>query len=209
MKTSDQKQTKGLDTESGVQQVLAKPLPLSRSLEPKWLRSLSSSPSSQMSLSLSVCNVLVCCVMLVILCCCTVPYGWAVPVVVVVSCCAVCARFVPLLVFSLLCSCTENNAVCTFFDGTPGTVLKIHNGASRAVSLSVSLCTHVSVSRRLSVYPSLPLLLSFLSISICFVSRRSLFIYLSLFGSLFLFSKTMTLSTRPVGSLCTHGSDLP
>ena len=32
---------------------------------------------------------------------------------------------------------------------------------------------------------------------------------LSLVGTLFLFSMPMTMSTHPVGSLCTHGSDLP
>ena len=54
MRTSDQKQTKGLDTESGVQQVLAKPLSPSLTLYSLSLMfSLSSSLSSFLSSSLS------------------------------------------------------------------------------------------------------------------------------------------------------------
>ena len=44
-----------------------------------------------------------------------------------------------------------------------------------------------------------------LSLSLYF----SLSARLSIVGSLFLFSMTMTMSTRPVGCLCARGSDLP
>ena len=58
--------------------------------------------------------------------------------------------------------------------------------------------THGSVSRRLS-----------LRLSLAPSARLSFIISLSLVGAIFLFSLTMTTSTRPVGSLCTNGPDLP
>ena len=175
---------------------------LSLSLSSQLALSLSSSLSYQMSLAplsdlrcllllslsshwqrqckICLCNVFVwCCVLLLcgVAWCCVV-----LRVDVVVPFCTVCA-------FS---SCTANIGVCTFktlpyyirhghFDGTHGSVLKVHTGESRANS--PSFCLSVSLSLSL-----------FLSVS-CRLSLSVL--------------NDNDKSSRPVGSLCTHGSDLP
>ena len=48
-----------------------------------------------------------------------------------------------------------------------------------------------------------------LHMSVCLLIRLSFSLALSGRLSFFLFSMTMTMSTRPVGSLCTHGPDSP
>ena len=82
--------------------------------------------------------------------------------------------------------CAVKTAVCHVkhgrVDGTHGGVLNVHTGASRADCISAHLT--LALSARLSF---------------------SLF----LLSALFLFSVTMTIGTRPVGSLGARGSDLP
>ena len=133
-------------------------------------------------------------------CCCVLLCGVACWWVVVWCVCVCCFEFLrknnavrtfktlPSVLSKRSCVCHQNARVTVRhgrFDGTHGKVSKVHKGASRA-DLCLSLFFPLSFS----------------------LSRRSLF-FLSLVGSLFLFSMTMTKSTRQVGSLCTHSFDLP
>ena len=94
-------------------------------------------------------------------------------------------------------SCTENAPVCTFktFPCVPSKRLchKGHGRLERTHENVFNLHTGASLSSLLAS------LLSRVSLSLLLVS-------LSFFSSL---SVTMTILTRPVGSLCTHSSDLP
>ena len=114
------------------------------------------------------------------------------------------------------------------FESTHGSVLKVHMGASRAVSSShslspvylsshvclsshVHLSSHVSVSSHLFSYVFVSSVSLYLVKSFSFSAHASFFLSLSLslVGSLFLCSMTMTMISRQVGYLCTHGSELP
>ena len=154
---------------------------------------------SLFSMKMAMCEVCVMCLCVVWCCVVLRDAAW---------CCVLMWLYRAVLCCAVLCvcafrSCTENNApVCTFskrppvcrqnapvymrhgrFDGTHESVLNVHTGASRA-DCPLSVC---------------------LSRSFC---RLSFLLSLSLVGSLFLFSVPLTVSTRPVGSQCTHGSDL-
>ena len=84
------------------------------------------------------------------------------------------------------------------FEPTHGGVLNLHTGG--ALSLSPFLCLSLPSS-------SVPSFSSF--VLFLFSLLVSLFFSVSSQLSVFLFSMTMTMIARPVGSLCTHGSDLP
>ena len=116
--------------------------------------------------------------------------------------------FSSLSVTMALCRCTRKR-----FEPTHGDVLNLHTEEGEGGAGLSSLFLLLPLFRR-----SLPFLLLslslFLVLSLCsslFLSLLvSLFhIFLSSQLSVFLFSMTMTMIVRPVGSLCTHSSDLP
>ena len=101
--------------------------------------------------------------------------------------------------------CYHMRAFCGYtrkrFEPTHGDVLNLHTERRERGGVIFYLSSSSSIPSfySLSLFLSLPLLYHSLSLS----SFSSLF---SLLSSL---SATMTMIARPVGSLCTHGSDLP
>ena len=179
---------------------------ISSSLSLSHLRCLSLFSLFSMTVAMcDVCNECVC-VLCVVLLCDVLWLGCACCCGCIVLCC-VCARPVPLLVVPFLCSCTGNDPCVPskqpcltwhgHFDGTNGSVLKIHTGASRADCLSVCLFSSLSLSlfSSPSLLTRLSSLIAALPFSLSLFSQFSL----SLFSS-FTFS-LLSFSCRPCLSL--------
>ena len=180
--------------------------------------------------SIRVCDVCVCVVLA--MCACSVVYVLRVCVGcafrVLVLWCAVLCRYVWCWCWCWCAMCgvwclwcvvsvrvlIQNASVCRFktspcvppkrpchiqhgrFGGTHGGVLNLHTHTHKTPTTE----RQTDTDRRLSFYLHL-------SSNVCLSSHTSLFLSRSQCSSFFLFSMTMTMSTRPVGSLCTHGPD--
>ena len=109
---------------------------------------------------------------------------------------------------SVLC----DTGVC-FFKYTRGRFERTHGSVSGRLSLALPLLMSISLLMCLRLFSPLLVCLCFFCLSLYLVKTSPFSAHLSFFLflllALFLFSMTMTMSTLLVGSLCTHGSDLP